>query len=52
VNVSREAIPTLSTLRQALWEDRWVRATLLRVRQIPIEHEIAPYGLVAKGRVR
>jgi predicted DNA-binding transcriptional regulator YafY len=51
-NVSREAIPTLSTLRQALWEDRWVRATLLRVRQIPIEHEIAPYGLVAKGRVR
>jgi predicted DNA-binding transcriptional regulator YafY len=49
-HASREAIPTLSTLRQAVWEDRWVRATLLRVRQIPIEHEIAPYGLVAKGR--
>jgi predicted DNA-binding transcriptional regulator YafY len=47
---SRERIPTLSTLRQAVWEDRWVRATFLRVRQIPIEHEIAPYALVAKGR--
>jgi len=48
---SREAVPTLSILRQAVWEDCWLRATLLRVRQIPIEHEIAPYGLVAKGRV-
>jgi predicted DNA-binding transcriptional regulator YafY len=47
---SHEVIPTLSTLRQAVWEDRWVRATLLRIRQIPIEHEIAPYALVAKGR--
>jgi len=47
---SRETVPTLSILRQATWEDRWLRATLLRVRQIPIEHEIAPYGLVAKGR--
>jgi predicted DNA-binding transcriptional regulator YafY len=50
-HASREAVPTLSILRQAVWEDRWLRATLLRVRQIPIEHEIAPYGLVAKGRV-
>jgi predicted DNA-binding transcriptional regulator YafY len=50
-HASREAIPTLSTLRQAVWEDRWVRATLLRTRQIPIEHEIAPYALVAKGRM-
>jgi len=49
-HASREVIPTLSTLRQAVWEDRWVRATLLRVRQIPVEHEIAPYALVAKGR--
>jgi len=48
---SREAVPTLSILRRAVWEDRWVRGTLLRVRQIPTEHEIAPYGLVAKGRV-
>jgi len=50
-HASREAVPTLSILRQAVWEDRWLRATLLRVRQIPIEHEIAPYGLVAKERV-
>ena len=50
-HASREAAPTLSILRQAAWEDRWLRATLLRARRIPIEHEIAPYGLVAKGRV-
>jgi len=47
---SREAVPTLSILRQAAWEDRWLRATLLRARQIRVEHEMAPYGLVAKGR--
>jgi len=45
----RESVPTLSVLRQAVWEDRWVRATLLRVHQISIEHEIAPHALVAKG---
>jgi len=50
-HASRELVPTLSTLRQAVWEDRWLRAMLLRARQIPVEHEIAPYGLVAKGRV-
>jgi len=48
---SVEAIPTLSALRRAVWEDRWVRATLIRVRRIRIEHEMAPYSLVAKGRV-
>jgi predicted DNA-binding transcriptional regulator YafY len=47
---SQDAVPTLSTLRQAVWEDRWVHATLLRVRQVRIEHEMAPYSLVAKGR--
>ena len=50
-HATHESIPTLSALRQAAWEDRWVRVTLLRVRQIPIEHEMAPYGLVAKGRI-
>jgi len=49
-HASRETIPALSVLRQAVWEDRWVRATLLRMRQIPVKHEIAPYALVAKGR--
>ena len=49
-HASYEPVPTLTTLRRATWEDRWVRATLLRVRQVPIEHEIAPFGLVAKGR--
>jgi len=48
---SVEAIPTLSTLRRAVWEDRWVRATLIRVRRVRIQHEMAPYSLVAKGRV-
>jgi predicted DNA-binding transcriptional regulator YafY len=50
-HASREAVPTLSILRRAVWEDRWLCATFLRARQIPVEHEIAPYGLVAKGRV-
>ena len=49
-HASRETIPTLSTLRQAVWENRWLRATLLRVRQVPVEHEIAPHALVAKAR--
>jgi predicted DNA-binding transcriptional regulator YafY len=44
-----EVVPTLSALQTAVWEDRWVRATLLRVRRIAVEHEMAPYGLVAKG---
>ena len=49
-HASRESVPALTTLRQGAWEDRWVRATFLRVRAIPIEHEIAPIGLVAKGQ--
>ena len=49
-HASREAIPALTTLRQGVWDDRWVRATFLRTRAIPIEHDIAPIGLVAKGR--
>ncbi len=48
-NASRVSLPTLSTFRQAVWEDRWVRATFLRARLVPIEREIAPHGLVAKG---
>jgi len=47
---SRQVTPMLTTLRQAVWEDRWVHATLLRAQMIPVEHDIAPYGLVAKGR--
>ena len=49
-HASRESVPALTTLRQGGWEDRWVRATFLRMRAIPIEHDIAPIGLVAKGR--
>ena len=49
-HASRESVPALTTLRQGAWEDRWVRATFLRMRAIPIEHDIAPIGLVAKGR--
>ena len=49
-NVSRESVPTLSILRRAVWEDRWLRATFLRVRRIEMTREVAPYGLVAKGR--
>ncbi len=48
-NASRVALPTLSAFRRAVWEDRWVRATFLRAHLVPIEREIAPHGLVAKG---
>ncbi len=47
---SRMAIPTLAVLRQAAWEDRRALATFLRARRVRIEREIAPYGLVAKGK--
>jgi len=49
-HATHESVPSLTTLRQAVWEDRWVHARCLRVQQIPIEHEMAPFGLVAKGR--
>jgi len=48
-DTSREVLPILPALRRAVWESRWVRVTFLRARQIPIEREIAPHGLVAKG---
>jgi predicted DNA-binding transcriptional regulator YafY len=48
-NASRVALPTLSALRRAVWEDRWARTTFLRAHLVPIEREIAPHGLVAKG---
>lgn len=48
-NASRVALPTLSTFRRAVWDDRWVRATFVRAHLVPIEREIAPHGLVAKG---
>jgi len=47
---SRKAVPTLAVLRQATWEDRRVFATFLRARQVRIEREIDPYGLIAKGK--
>jgi len=48
-NTSREILPILPTLRQAVWEKRWARVTFLRARLVPIECDIAPHGLVAKG---
>jgi len=48
-NTSREVLPILPALRRAVWESRWARVTFLRARRIPIEREIAPHGLVAKG---
>jgi predicted DNA-binding transcriptional regulator YafY len=48
-NASRVVLPTLSAFRRAVWEDRWVRVTFLRAHLVPIEREIAPHGLVAKG---
>jgi len=48
-NTSREVLPILSALRQAVWENRWARVTFLRARRVLVERDIAPYGLVAKG---
>jgi len=48
-NPSREALPILPALRQAVWENRWAQVTFLRARRVRIKHDIAPYGLVAKG---
>jgi predicted DNA-binding transcriptional regulator YafY len=39
----------LSTLHQAVLEDRWVRATFNRAHDIRSVRRIAPYGLVAKA---
>jgi predicted DNA-binding transcriptional regulator YafY len=49
-HASHESVPTLSTLQKAVWENRWVRTTLLRARQIRVDHEMAPLALVAKGQ--
>jgi predicted DNA-binding transcriptional regulator YafY len=46
---SREALTILPGLRQAVWENRWARVTFLRARRVPVERDIAPHGLVAKG---
>ena len=48
-NSSREVLPILPVLRQAVWENRWARVTFLRARRVPVERDIAPHGLVAKG---
>lgn len=39
----------LAELYQAVLEDRWMRVTLQRARDIRSERRIAPYGLVAKA---
>ena len=48
-NASREVLPILPALRQAVWENRWARVTFLRARRVLVERDIAPHGLVAKG---
>jgi predicted DNA-binding transcriptional regulator YafY len=46
---TREPVRHLSALHRAALEDRWVRVTFERARQIRSERHIAPYGLVAKA---
>jgi predicted DNA-binding transcriptional regulator YafY len=48
-DTSREVLTILPSLRQAAWENRWARITFLRARRVPVERDIAPHGLVARG---
>jgi predicted DNA-binding transcriptional regulator YafY len=42
-------LPTLASLREGVWADRWMDVTFLRLRGIRTTKTIAPYGLVAKA---
>jgi predicted DNA-binding transcriptional regulator YafY len=44
-----EQVPHLSTIRQAVWEDRRLRLSYRTYLLISIEVEVEPYGLVAKA---
>lgn len=45
----QESLQCLSTLHQAVLEDRWVQVTFERVDRIQSARRIAPHGLVAKA---
>ncbi len=46
---TKEPVPHLQTIQQALWQDRKVRITYRLPREAQAEWLIEPYGLVAKG---
>jgi predicted DNA-binding transcriptional regulator YafY len=46
---TREPVPHLQTIQQALWQDRKLRITYRLPREAQAEWLIEPYGLVAKG---
>ena len=47
----REPVPLLSTIRQALWDDRRLRLTYRLPFETQVERHVDPYGLVAKATV-
>ncbi len=46
---AQEPVPHLSTVRQAVWEERRLRLHYLTYLLYPTEIEVEPYGLVAKA---
>ena len=48
---SREPVPHLRTIQQALWQDRCLRIVYQLRFEAQAEWEVAPYGLVAKANV-
>jgi predicted DNA-binding transcriptional regulator YafY len=48
---SQEPVPHLSTVRQAVWEERRLHLRYLTYLLYPTELEVEPYGLVAKAGI-
>jgi predicted DNA-binding transcriptional regulator YafY len=48
---SREPVPHLHTIQQALWQDRCLRIVYQLQFEARAEWDVAPYGLVAKANV-
>src|SRR5690606_16767949 len=48
---TREAVPHLQTLQEAIWNDQSVRITYRRSDNEVREYTIDPYGLVAKSHI-
>jgi predicted DNA-binding transcriptional regulator YafY len=44
-----QAAPSLEIIQQALWEDKFLQIRFLTFQNALLEHQVAPYGLVAKG---
>jgi predicted DNA-binding transcriptional regulator YafY len=46
-----DAVPSLSALQEAVWNDRWLRMKYRANFGAEVEQDVAPYGLVAKANL-